>query len=213
MTTSYNGWPASTSPAAIDVGPFSVAGVEFVGGVRRGDVATVLHHVLLEFHERVEPLVDPGCWGWSYRPDRNDPNKLSCHSSATAADANAPKHPNGVEAAETFTDAQIKAVHAILSEIPELAKVVHWGGDWHRADGLTPDPMHWEIHDHDLAKLARVAERCRRAAVLKELIALRQKHGVTLVEIGRIAFRGALDNAGPIRRAKLRAALTAAPKR
>jgi hypothetical protein len=159
MQTSYNGWPASTLPVEIHVEPFVVAGVTFPHGVRRGDVATVLGHVMQQFHDRVEPLVSPGCWGYDYRPDKNDPTKLSCHASATAVDANAPQHPNGIEAAHNFTRAQIDEIHTILAEIPELDEVVHWGGDWHYADGLTPDPMHFEIHNHDTAKLARVAQR------------------------------------------------------
>lgn len=158
---SYNGWPASRKPADLGVVPLVVAGVEFVGGVRKGDVHDVFEHVATQFHHRVEPLRSPGCWGWSYRANRNDPNELSNHSSATAIDCNAPEHPNGVEAAKTFSAKQIAEVHQILSEIPELDEVVHWGGDWHRANGLIPDSMHFEIHDHDTAKLARVAARIR----------------------------------------------------
>lgn len=161
MTTSYNGWPASTDPSAIHVVPFEVAGVAFPRGVRAGDVHTVLHHVALQFHERVESLVSPGCWGYDFRPNKNDPSELSCHGSATAIDCNAPQHPNGIEATRNFTKAQIAEIHRILSEIPELDEVVHWGGDWHYADELIPDPMHFEIHGHDLAKLARVADRIR----------------------------------------------------
>jgi len=163
--TSYNGWPASRDPRAIHVVPLVVRGVEFIGGCKSGDVHTVLSHVLGEFHDRVEHLKNPGCWGYSYRPNRNNPDELSCHASATAADANAPAHPNGVEAIKTFTPAEIAEVHEILREIAELDEVVHWGGDWHEANGLTPDAMHFEIHDHDLAKLARVAARIKHLEV------------------------------------------------
>jgi hypothetical protein len=139
--------------------PLVVNGVEFVGGVLGGDVHTVLEHFWTQFDKRVERLVNPGCWGYSFRPNRNDPNSLSNHSSATAADGNAPKHPNGIEASRNFSRAQIAEVHQILAEVPELADVLHWGGDWHAP--LRPDPMHAEIHGHDLAKLARVAQRIR----------------------------------------------------
>lgn len=214
MTTSYNGWPASTDPTAINVVPFAVAGVSFPGGVRGGDVYVVLHYVAAQFHHRVEPLVSPGCWGWSYRQNRNA-NNLSCHSSATAIDCNAPKHPNGIEASRNFTRAQTDEIHRILAEVPELDEVVHWGGDWHAP--LTPDPMHFEIHDYDLVKLARVAGRIRarrnpEEAMLADLIALHKKYGVSLVKLARVALRGALANAGPIRRTKIRTALTALPK-
>ena len=208
---SYNGWPASVDAASIGVVPFVVAGVPFPGGVKGGDVFTVLHHVAREFHHRVEPLESPGCWGWSYRQNRNAAN-LTCHSSGTAIDCNAPKHPNGVEAAKTFADAQIKAVHAILSEVPELAEVVHWGGDWH-APALTPDPMHFEIHDHDLAKLARVAARIRAKGndmeLLAELEAVRRKHGVTRVHAARLLLRAALAKTDSIHAVRIRTALAA----
>lgn len=212
MTTySYNGWPASVDATSIGVAPFTVAGISFPGGVKSGDVHIVLHHVASEFHARVEPLVSPGCWGWSYRQNRNAAN-LSCHASGTAIDCNAPKHPNGVEAAKTFTDAQIKAVHAILSGVPELAEVVHWGGDWH-APNLTPDPMHFEIHDHDLAKLARVAGRIREGgndmALLADLDAARRKHDATRLRAARVLLRAVRDKAGPIRAARIRTALAA----
>jgi hypothetical protein len=197
MTTSYNGWPASTDPTRINVKPFAVAGVSFPGGVRGGDVAIVLGHVALQFHKRVERLASPGCWGYSYRLNRNA-NNLSCHSSGTAIDCNAPKHPNGVEASRTFSRAQIAEVHQILAEIPELVEVVHWGGDWHAP--LTPDPMHFEIHDHDLAKLARVADRISRPLT-------RGKNVDHAIGDTKAAIANAADK--PVRLAKLRAALTA----
>jgi hypothetical protein len=210
--TSYNGWPASVDAASIGVIPFAVAGISFPGGVKGGDVWTVLHHVAREFHRRVEPLESPGCWGWSYRQNRNAAN-LSCHSSGTAIDVNAPKHPNGVEAVKTFADAQIKAVHAILSEVPELAEVVHWGGDWH-TPSLTPDPMHFEIHDYDLAKLARVADRIRQMgspdmALLADLDAARKKHDATRLDAVRVLLRAVRDKAGPIRASRISTALAA----
>lgn len=167
METAYNGWPASKDPKAINVVPLIVGGVEFVGGVRGGDVHTVLEHVAAQYHHRVEPLVSPGCWGWSYRPNRNDPSKLSCHAAACAIDINAPQHPNGVAVGRTFTLSEIATVHLILAEIDELDEVVHWGGDWTTANGLVPDSMHFEIHDYDLAKLARVAARIKEATVKK----------------------------------------------
>jgi hypothetical protein len=198
MTTSYNGWPASTTRTAINVEPFNVAGVDFPGGVRAGNVATVLRYVAGQFHSRVQVLVSPGCWGYSYRPNRNDPDELSCHSSGTAIDINAPKHPNGIEANQNFTPRQIDTIHKILAEIPELAEVVHWGGDWHRVNGLTPDPMHFEIHDHDLAKLARVADRIRtkgdrNAMLLADLTVVARKYDVSRVKAARVLLRGALD--------------------
>lgn len=104
-------------------------------GVRTGDVATVLFYVAEQFHRRVEPLVAGWCWGYSYRQNRNAAN-LSCHSSATAIDLNAPRHPNGKRG--TFTAAQVAEIKAILLEV---GRVVRWGGEFTG----TPDEMHFEI--------------------------------------------------------------------
>lgn len=135
MTRSYNGWEASPDPKSIGVVPFSVAGVNFPGGVRAGDVAVVFTYLLTQFDARVEKLVAGWCWGYSYRQNRNADN-LSCHASGTAVDANAPRHPNGKRG--TFTPTQVLEILKILSE---LNGVVRWGG---RFTG-TPDEMHFEI--------------------------------------------------------------------
>lgn len=160
MSTSYNGWTAYPDITSRTV-PLVINGTPFVGGiVNDPDAITVFTYLFTRFDAEVERLVSPGCWGASFRQNRNA-NNISCHGSATAADANAPKHPNGVEASQTFTPKQIAKIHEILTSVPELSEVIHWGGDWHRANGLTPDPMHFELHDHDLAKLQRVAVRIR----------------------------------------------------
>lgn len=155
MTTSYNGWPASKD---LPLRPLVVNGVSFSPGIRDdADLEVVFRYIAEQWAERVEPLVSPGCWGFYYRPDRNDLSKLSCHSSGTAIDFNAPRHPNGAEA----PPALIATVHPILTSITELADLVHWGGDWHYVNGLTPDPMHFELHAYDPAMLKRVADRIR----------------------------------------------------
>jgi hypothetical protein len=151
MTRSQNGWPAGRS---LPLRPLVVNGVSFVPGILDDDdVATVLGHVLTQFDHRVERLHDPGCWGFSYRENRNDPNSLSNHASATAVDANAPAHPNGVPTSRTFSAAQIAEVHTILAEADHA---VRWGGDYLG----TPDSMHFEI-DVDARTLARVAATIR----------------------------------------------------
>jgi hypothetical protein len=151
VPTSQNGWSASPN---LQLRPLSVGGVAFLPGIRDDDdVATVLAYVLTQFHERVEQLRNPGCWGYSYRENRNDPNSLSNHASGTAVDANAPAHPNGVPTSHTFTPAQIAEVHLILAEVDGA---VRWGGDYHG----TPDAMHFEINT-DAPTLHRVAEKLR----------------------------------------------------
>jgi D-alanyl-D-alanine carboxypeptidase len=145
MATSYNGWEASPDPSAIDVDPgFRAAGCAFPGGARAGDVATVQGYVIDQLAARVEaPLLDPdsgapgyGCWGYNYRANVNNPSTLSCHSSATALDWNAPTHPNG--AVGTFSDAQRATIYDILAEV---GGAVQWGGDYTG----TVDEMHFEI--------------------------------------------------------------------
>jgi hypothetical protein len=146
MESSYNGWPASPDPAAIGVDKsFLVAGVAFPGGVKAGDVATVLGYVADQFHRRVEPLVQGWCWGYNYRAATNSPDSLSCHSSGTALDVNAPDHPDG--ASGTFSDAQVATIRTILAEAGD---VVVSGMDW-------SDDMHFEI-DATAAQVAAAAE-------------------------------------------------------
>lgn len=143
--SSYNGWPASDDPAAIGVDPgFSRGGVTFPGGVKSGDVSTVLGYVVNQLIARVEPpLLNPdtgqpgyGCWGYNYRANVNNPATLSCHSSGTAIDWSAPAHPNG--ASGTFSAAQRATIYDILAE---CRGAVQWGGDYTG----TVDEMHFEI--------------------------------------------------------------------
>jgi hypothetical protein len=135
--TSYNGWPASPDKAAIDIQPFGDRyGYPFPGGVRGGDVNTVLGYVAMQLHQRVEPAISGWLWGYTYRANVNNPSVLSCHASGTAFDFNAPNHPNS--ASGTFTNAQVGEIYAILSE---CRGAVQWGGDYTG----TPDEMHFEI--------------------------------------------------------------------
>lgn len=148
---SYNGYPASRSPTRIGVEPFEVAGHRFPAGVKRGPVAQVLAYVVLRWHLEVEPLGLPGPkdeWGYNYRPNRNNPNTLSCHASGTAVDVNATRHPNGKR--RTLKPAQVKQLRRILADVDD---VVRWGGDF-----STPDEMHLEICQPP-AEVARVARR------------------------------------------------------
>ena len=137
--TSYNGWPCSDDPNAIDIQPFGDAyGAPFPGGVRGGDVATVLGYVCTQLHYRVEPVVSGWCWGYSYRANVNNPSSLSCHASGTAVDWNAVTHPNGGSAYGGFDSAQVAEIRAILAEVQGS---VQWGADY----SGTKDPMHFEI--------------------------------------------------------------------
>lgn len=148
--TSANGWPGitSSSDSRLDRG-FKVAGVAFPGGVRRGEVSTILGYVAATFHRNVEPLVSGWCWGWNYRPIRGG-KALSNHASATAIDINAPRHPIGKR--NTFRSSQVREIRAILNT---CEGTVRWGGDYKNR----PDDMHFEINvkpgDPALARVAK----------------------------------------------------------
>ena len=137
MTTSQNGWSASPS---LKLRKLTVNDVSFAPGIRDDDdVAFVLTYFAEQYAARVEPLRNPGCWGFSYRADKNQASDLSNHASGTAIDLNAPAHPNGVATSKTFTAAQVSAVHKILAE---CHGALRWGGDYTH----TVDAMHVEVN-------------------------------------------------------------------
>ncbi len=134
---SQNGWPASSDPNLIHIIPLQVAGIKFPGGCRENSVHWIFTWYLKRFNKEVEKLVNPGCWGFSYRPNKNDPTSLSNHASGTAIDINAPKHPNGKRG--TFTAAQ-------LADIKRLCAASHGvlrSGAFYTS---TVDAMHLEIN-------------------------------------------------------------------
>ena len=147
MATSYNGWLAVKDGAGIDRS-FAAAGVTFPAGVKSGDVATIFRW-LIERLNTIEPIVPGWCWGYEYRPNVNNPSTLSCHSSGTAIDYNAPNHPNGARG--TWSASEVAAIRGWLAE---LGGVVQWGADF----SGTKDEMHFEINGSALA-VAVVAAR------------------------------------------------------
>ncbi len=131
--TSQNGWPAAEN---LNVNrDFNVGGVKFPQGVAPGAPETILGFVAKRYAETVEPLGE-GCWGFNYRPIGGG-TTLSNHSSGTALDFNAPKHPQGK--AGTFNAAQVGAIRAILDY---CGPAVRWGGDY----SGTVDEMHFELN-------------------------------------------------------------------
>lgn len=151
MASSQNGWPASADRAAIGVERFTVHGVDFVGGVKTGDVATVFTYLVEQLSARVERLVDGWCWGHYFRAVVGGGSALSNHSSGTAIDFNAPNHPIGQTG--TFSVSQVHTIHAILAKV---FHVVRWGGDYTGRK----DEMHFEINA-DAAAVAAAAKHIR----------------------------------------------------
>lgn len=156
MTRSYNGWTASPSLKTRVIEPVKGCRLR----IRDNDnVDAVFSYLVRNFHKRVDSVLEPhpaDDWGFNFRPNRNDPDSLSCHASGTAIDLDATEHPNGVPTTRTFTPRQISEIHEILDE---LDGVVRWGGDFTR----TADAMHFEI----IAKpggLKKIGAKLRKAA-------------------------------------------------
>lgn len=133
--TSQNGWPAS--PSLERNTQFGVGSITFPSGVAVGAPDVILGYVASQFAATVEPLVNPGCWGFNYR-EVTGGSSLSNHASGTALDFNAPDH--GYGASATFTSGQVSAIRAILAYCDG---VVRWGGDY----SSTKDEMHFELNE------------------------------------------------------------------
>jgi hypothetical protein len=135
METSYNGYPASKDPEAIKIKSYPVKGTD--RKLRCAEsVGPLLAAFASEFHELIEPI-DEGTfddWAYAYRMVRGNPTKLSCHSSGTAIDLNATKHPLGK--AGTFPSEKIPMLRALAKKYG-----LKWGGDFK----TRPDDMHFEI--------------------------------------------------------------------
>ena len=134
LLLSYNGWPASKDQAEIGVKSYAVPGTLIK--LRCAEkVAPLLVGFAAEFHNLIEPL-DVGSlddWGYAFRDVRGVPGKLSNHSSGTAIDLNASRHP--LKAINTFEPAKVPMLKALCKKY-----ALTWGGEWNR-----PDPMHYEV--------------------------------------------------------------------
>jgi len=152
VATSQNGWPAGTPEqlGGLDTSPVPGTRVRLPRGVRRGDVATVLHYVAGQFDRTVEPLRRGWNWGYRYRYIGGS-DTLSNHASGTAIDLNAPEHPTGRRG--TFAATQLRNLRRILAFCDG---VVRWGGDY----SGRPDEMHFEIVRNRNA-VARLAKKIR----------------------------------------------------
>ena len=136
MLKSYNGYPASKDPDEIKVKSYSVRGTD--RKLRCAEsVGPLLAAFAADFHELIEPI-DEGTfddWGYAFRMVRGTTDKLSCHSSATAIDLNATKHPLGKIG--TFPVEKVPMIRALAKKYG-----LFWGGDYkNRAD-----EQHFEIN-------------------------------------------------------------------
>jgi hypothetical protein len=135
MLTSYNGYPASKDPDEIKIKSYPVKGTD--RKLRCAEsVGPLLAAFAAEFHELIEPI-DEGTfddWGYAFRMVRGSTDRLSCHSSGTAIDLNATKHPLGK--AGTFPAEKIPMLKALAKKYG-----LKWGGDFK----TRPDDMHFEV--------------------------------------------------------------------
>lgn len=147
MTASQNGWRVLTAAETVVI--------NIPGGSLRVNpqFAVIATHLATRFHNEVQHLVWPGCWGWADRAVRGS-SDISNHASGTAIDLCAPLHPLGTLPTANFSAAQIAAIHNILAF---YEGVVRWGGDYvGRKDG-----MHFELNDGVTeAQVARIAAKC-----------------------------------------------------
>ncbi len=132
---SQNNWIASKDAAEIGIVSVPIEGTKIK--VRCAEaVAPLIAGFCKEFHELIEPI-DEGQlddWGWAFRNVRGSNDKLSNHSSGTAIDLNATKHPLGKVG--TFPPEKVPMIRALAKKYG-----LRWGGDY---KGRI-DEMHFEI--------------------------------------------------------------------
>jgi hypothetical protein len=132
---SYNGYPASKDPDEIRITSYLVKGTS--RKLRCAEsVGPLLAAFAAEFHELIEEI-DEGVfddWGYAFRNVRGSSDRLSCHSSGSAIDLNATRHPLGKVG--TFPPEKVPMIRALAKKYG-----LKWGGDYKgRAD-----EMHFEV--------------------------------------------------------------------
>lgn len=132
---SGNGWPASKDRAAIGIKSFIVPGTDLKLACAEA-VAPLLIGFAAEFNRLIEPIDGAKLddWGYAFRDIRGNVGKLSNHSSGTAIDLNAMKHPLGKVG--TFPNEKVPMIRALAKKYGLI-----WGGDFRNRK----DEMHFEV--------------------------------------------------------------------
>ena len=132
---SQNGWTASKSRTEIGIESFPIPGTEIKLACAKA-VAPLLVGFSAEFHKLIEPIDEGGLddWGYCFRQVRGSTDNLSNHSSGTAIDLNATKHPLGKVG--TFPNEKVPMIRALAKKYGLI-----WGGDYKNRK----DEMHFEI--------------------------------------------------------------------
>ncbi len=133
--TSPNGWPAGEDRKALGIQSFNVPGTSIKFACAKA-VAPLLVNFAKEFNDLVEPIdvVQLDDWGFAFRMTRGSNKVLSNHSSGTAIDLNAIKHPLGKS--NTFNKHQCNIINLLITKYG-----LNWGGNYKRRK----DEMHFEI--------------------------------------------------------------------
>lgn len=132
---SSNGWIASKDQSEIHIVSVPIEGTKVKVRCAKA-VAPLIAGFCKEFNELIEPI-DGGAlddWGYCFRMVRGSTDKLSNHSSGTAIDLNATKHPLGKSG--TFPNEKVPMIRALAKKYGMI-----WGGDFRSR----PDEMHFEI--------------------------------------------------------------------
>ncbi len=132
---SSNGWIASKDAAELNIISVPIEGTKVKVRCAKA-VAPLIAEFCKEFHQLIEPI-DGGQlddWGYCFRNVRGSTDKLSNHSSGTAIDLNATKHP--LAKAGTFPAEKVPMIRALAKKYGMI-----WGGDFRSR----PDEMHFEI--------------------------------------------------------------------
>jgi hypothetical protein len=132
---SQNNWIASKDASEIHIVSIPIKGTTVKVRCAKA-VAPLIAGFCADFHKLIEEI-DHGSlddWGFNFRMIRGSTDKLSNHSSGTAVDLNATKHPLGKSG--TFPSEKVPMIRALAKKYGMM-----WGGDFrHR-----PDEMHFEI--------------------------------------------------------------------
>lgn len=134
METSMNGWPRHPDPSTIRCFWYQVPDTKIRLRVQE-EAAPLLIAAARKWDLYVEPLREGWCWSYNYAIIPGT-SLWSNHSSGTAIDLNAPKHPMGVPTSKTLTFQQRRRVVKIAKRYG-----LRWGGNW----STTPDAMHLEM--------------------------------------------------------------------
>jgi len=136
LILSSNGWQASADPLEIAIKSYIVPGTKIKLRCSEG-AAPLLVTFAAEFHEHIEPIDEGNLddWGYAFRNIRGSANRLSNHSSGSAIDINATRHPLGH--AGTFKPMQIVLIQALCKKY-----ALRWGGNYVNRK----DEMHYEIN-------------------------------------------------------------------